>query len=140
MGSNLNATWNWKALFSCNPNLLSYAFSWLDYDEKAEDAVDYEDIEEQYEGPEVQAITEEDYLLPEKDYVSTQVSASVKGATSVFDDENYDEESEKENEADENNNTEVQTTTLSGFFYCDLNSLFNGRSILYMLIDDYNIK
>lgn len=90
--------------------------------------MDYEDIEEQYEGPEVQAITEEDYLLPEKDYVSTQVSASVKGATSVFDDENYDEESEKENEADENNNTEVQTTTLSGFFYCDLNSLFNGRS------------
>ncbi|KAI9196989.1 hypothetical protein LWI28_028796 [Acer negundo] len=33
-----------------------------DYDEKAEDAVDYEDIEEQYEGPEIQAASEEDYL------------------------------------------------------------------------------
>lgn len=86
-----------------------------DYDEKAEDAVDYEDIEEQYEGPEVQAVTEEDYLLPKKDYISTQVSASVKGVTSVFDDENYDEEdSEKETEADENN-TEVQTAPLLGF-------------------------
>lgn len=89
--------------------------SWLDYDEKAEDAVDYEDIEEQYEGPEVQAITEEDYLLPKKDYISSQASAPIKGTTSVFDDENYDEEeSEKETEADENN-AEVQTTNLSGF-------------------------
>ncbi|XP_017241541.1 transcription initiation factor TFIID subunit 1 isoform X2 [Daucus carota subsp. sativus] len=85
-----------------------------DYDEKAEDAVDYEDIEEQYEGPEVQAITEEDYLLPKKDYISSQASAPVKGTTSLFDDENYDEEeSEKETEADENN-AEVQTTNLSG--------------------------
>lgn len=85
-----------------------------DYDEKAEDAVDYEDIEDQYEGPEVQAITEEDYLLPKKDYISTQVSTSVKGVTSVFDDDNYDEEeSEKETEADENN-TEVQIAPSSG--------------------------
>lgn len=68
-----------------------------DYDEKAEDAVDYEDIEEQYEGPEIQAASEEDYLLPKKEYLSAGVSLStLKPTTSVFDDENYDEEIEQE--------------------------------------------
>jgi len=37
-----------------------------DYDEKAEDAVDYEDIDEEYDGPEVEAATEEDNLLSKK--------------------------------------------------------------------------
>ncbi|XP_047333970.1 transcription initiation factor TFIID subunit 1 [Impatiens glandulifera] len=64
-----------------------------DYGEKAEDAVDYEDIDEQYEGPEVQAASEEDYLLPKKDFYSTEVPLSdLKQTTSVFDDENYDED------------------------------------------------
>ncbi|CAK9163157.1 unnamed protein product [Ilex paraguariensis] len=64
-----------------------------DYDEKAEDAVDYEDIEEQYEGPEIQAATEEDYLLPKKDYFPSQFSvANLENKTSVFDDENYDDD------------------------------------------------
>ncbi|XP_075494271.1 transcription initiation factor TFIID subunit 1-like [Primulina tabacum] len=68
-----------------------------DYDKKAENAVDYEDIDEQYEGPEVQAATEEDYLLPKKDFFSKEVSVTtLENATSVFDDENYDEDDEAE--------------------------------------------
>ncbi|KAG8650399.1 transcription initiation factor TFIID subunit 1 isoform X2 [Manihot esculenta] len=70
-----------------------------DYDEKAEDAVDYEDFDEQYEGPEIQAASEEDYLLPKKEYFSSQVPlATLEPETSVFDDENYDEEEETEKE------------------------------------------
>lgn len=66
-----------------------------DYDEKAEDAVDYEDIEEQYDGPEVEAVTEEDNLLPKKEYFSTNVYiSSLDKKATVFDDEDYDEEEE----------------------------------------------
>ena len=54
---------------------------------KAENAVDYEDIDEQYEGPEVQALTEEDYLLPKSDYVSTTVP--LVASSSLFNEENY---------------------------------------------------
>ncbi|CAA0807360.1 Transcription initiation factor TFIID subunit 1 [Striga hermonthica] len=65
-----------------------------DYDQKAENAVDYEDINEAYEGPEVHA-TEEDFLLPKKDFFSKEVSVSSMGnKTSVFDDDNYDDEDE----------------------------------------------
>ncbi|XP_048320422.2 transcription initiation factor TFIID subunit 1 isoform X2 [Ziziphus jujuba] len=74
-----------------------------DYDEKAEDAIDYEDIEEQYEGPEIQAASEEDYLLPKKEYLSADVSLSaLKPTASVFDDENYDEEIEQEHDVVDN--------------------------------------
>nr|XP_051203565.1 transcription initiation factor TFIID subunit 1 isoform X4 [Lolium perenne] len=66
-----------------------------DYDEKAEDAVDYEDIDEQYDGPEVEAATEEDHLLSKKDYFSSNTMlASVNSKVSVFEDENYDEDEE----------------------------------------------
>ncbi|KAJ0920891.1 putative chromatin remodeler Bromodomain family [Helianthus annuus] len=88
-----------------------------DYDQKAEDAVDYEDIDEQYEGPEVQALTEEDYLLPKSDYVSTTVTAPLTTSSSLFDDENYDEEEEEElpKELDHvDNNDQVQNTSVSG--------------------------
>ena len=85
----------------------------LDYDEKAEDAVDYEDFDEQYEGPEIQATSEEDHLLPKKEYFSTDVSLASLKPTSVFDDENYDEELEQEHEVVDNN-LEVQTTSLTG--------------------------
>ncbi|KAJ0790702.1 putative TAFII-230 TBP-binding, transcription initiation factor TFIID subunit 1 [Helianthus annuus] len=88
-----------------------------DYDQKAEDAVDYEDIDEQYEGPEVQALTEEDYLLPKSDYVSTTVTAPLTTSSSLFDDENYDEEDEEElpKELDHvDNNDQVQNTSVSG--------------------------
>ncbi|KAL6873418.1 hypothetical protein ACP4OV_013500 [Aristida adscensionis] len=72
-----------------------------DYDEKAEDAVDYEDIDEEYDGPEVEATTEEDNVLSKKDYLSSAaVYASANNAVSVFDDENYDEDEEPPN-ADE---------------------------------------
>ncbi|KAK7837167.1 transcription initiation factor tfiid subunit 1 [Quercus suber] len=85
----------------------------VDYDEKAEDAVDYEDFDEQYEGPEIQATSEEDHLLPKKEYFSTEVSLASLKPTSVFDDENYDEELEQEHEVVDNN-LEVQTTSLTG--------------------------
>lgn len=84
-----------------------------DYDEKAEDAVDYEDIDEQYEGPEIQATTEEDYLLPKKEYFSAEVSIATLKPLSVFDDENYDEELEPEHESVDNN-LQVQTISPTG--------------------------
>ncbi|PSS26188.1 Transcription initiation factor TFIID subunit like [Actinidia chinensis var. chinensis] len=88
-----------------------------DYDEKAEDAVDYEDIDEQYDGPEIQTATEEDYLLPKKDYFATEIPlATLEQKTSVFDDENYDddeEEFEKGHELDDTS-AEVQNRPSSG--------------------------
>ncbi|XP_010535990.1 PREDICTED: transcription initiation factor TFIID subunit 1 isoform X2 [Tarenaya hassleriana] len=68
-----------------------------DYDRKAEDAVDYEDIDEEYDGPEIQVVSEEDHLLPKKEYFAAEVSfASLKTKSSVFDEEDYDEEEESE--------------------------------------------
>ncbi|KAK0585829.1 hypothetical protein LWI29_034578 [Acer saccharum] len=87
-----------------------------DYGEKAEDAVDYEYIDEQYEGPEIQAASEEDYLLPKKDFFSAGVSLiTLKPTTSLFDDEDYDEheEFEKEHEVVDKE-IEVSTVPLSG--------------------------
>ncbi|XP_047975117.1 transcription initiation factor TFIID subunit 1 [Salvia hispanica] len=70
-----------------------------DYDRKAENAIDYEDIDEQYEGPEIQSATEEDFLLPKKDFFSKEVSvASLDNRNSLFDDENYDEDDDLENQ------------------------------------------
>ncbi|KAL1212995.1 Transcription initiation factor TFIID subunit 1 [Cardamine amara subsp. amara] len=70
-----------------------------DYDRKAEDAVDYEDIDEEYDGPEVQVVSEEDHLLPKKEYFSTAVAVgNLNSRASVFDDEDYDEEEEQEEE------------------------------------------
>ncbi|KAH9697575.1 transcription initiation factor TFIID subunit 1 [Citrus sinensis] len=87
-----------------------------DYDEKAEDAVDYEDMDEQYEGPEIQIASEEDYLLPKKEYFAAEVSlAALKPTAFPFDDENYDEDEELEKEHEEvDKETEDTTTTLSG--------------------------
>lgn len=92
----------------------------LDYDEKDEDAVDYEDIDEQYEGPEIQAAIE-DYVLPKKEYFSSEVSlVTLEAKSSVFDDENYDEDEEQEVVTEPtavDKNLEVQTTTLSGLLF-----------------------
>lgn len=91
--------------------------SLIDYDAKAEDAVNYEDIEEQYEGPEVQATSEEDYLLPKKDFFSSEVSlGTAEHTNSVFDDENYDEDVECENNqgAVERQDETTVITTISG--------------------------
>ncbi|PKU85465.1 Transcription initiation factor TFIID subunit 1 [Dendrobium catenatum] len=64
-----------------------------DFYEKAEDAVDYEDIDEQYDGPEVQAATEEDHLLPRKEYFSSDAFlSSLNSKASIFDEEDYDED------------------------------------------------
>lgn len=68
-----------------------------DYKEKAADAVDYGDIDEEYDGPEVQVVTEEDHLLPKREYLSSAaVSGSLYSKASVFDDDDYDEEEEQE--------------------------------------------
>ncbi|XP_028793650.1 transcription initiation factor TFIID subunit 1 isoform X2 [Neltuma alba] len=80
-----------------------------DYGEKAEDAVDYEDIDEEYDGPETEAASEAEHLLSKKEFFSVGASLeALKSRSSVFDDENYDEESEKEqdlvNDASEVNN------------------------------------
>ncbi|KAL6847303.1 hypothetical protein ACP4OV_023156 [Aristida adscensionis] len=70
-----------------------------DYDEKAEHAVDYEDIDEEYDGPEVEKTVLEDNVIPEKDYFSSNaVYALVNSTTSVFDEENYDEVDEPLND------------------------------------------
>lgn len=87
-----------------------------DYEEKAENAVNYFDIDEDFEGPEIQAATEEDHLLPRKEYFSAQGSfATLEPTNSMFDDEDYDEEIEQEHEVVENN-IDVQTISLPGFF------------------------
>lgn len=69
----------------------------VDYNRKAEDAVDYEDIDEEYDGPEVQVVSEEDHLLSKKEYLSNKVALnSLNSRASVFDDEDYDEEEEEQ--------------------------------------------
>jgi len=111
----------------------------VDYDEKAEDAIDYEDIDEQYDGPEIQSATEEDHLLPKKDYISSNsFLASLDQKGSVFDEENYDEDEEtiKENEVVENNievksenNIEVKSSPSAGY-PLNLSVLFSSLPFL----------
>ncbi|KAJ8439619.1 hypothetical protein Cgig2_020995 [Carnegiea gigantea] len=102
--------------FRANMNTMrNWPSTWNDYDEKAEDAVDYEDIDEQYEGPEIEVATEEDHLLPKTEYLQTDVSAALEYKSSVFDDENYDEDEEtaKESEA------EIHTSKDEAFAFPD---------------------
>lgn len=81
-----------------------------DYDEKAENAIDYEDFDEEYDGPEIEAATEEDRLLPKKEYFTADVSSALEPKSSVFDDENYDEDEESEKEQEVvGKHTQVQT-------------------------------
>ncbi|KAK8955288.1 Transcription initiation factor TFIID subunit 1 [Platanthera guangdongensis] len=69
------------------------------YDEKAEDAIDYEDIDEQYDGPEIQAATENDDLLPSREYFSSDALFSyLNHKASIFDEDDYDEVEEAETE------------------------------------------
>ncbi|KAG5007883.1 hypothetical protein GLYMA_09G215000v4 [Glycine max] len=84
-----------------------------DCDVKAEDAVDYEDIDEEYDGPETEAANEEDYLLPKKEFFSSEASVCLESKASVFDDENYDEESEKEQDF-VNDDSKVYNIPLAG--------------------------
>ncbi|KAI5582750.1 hypothetical protein BDE02_07G105500 [Populus trichocarpa] len=84
-----------------------------DYDAKAEDAVDYEDFDEQYEGPEIQAVSEEDYLLSKKDYMLSESTLQPP----ISDDEDYDEGVKEELEKEpvvSDKKLEVQTASLSG--------------------------
>lgn len=117
---------------------ISSDFFWVllppDYDEKAEDAVDYEDIEEQYEGPEIQAASEEDNLLPEKDYLSAEVPfATLYDRTSVYDDENYDEDEENEKEQELVDKDATQTT-LSGLLCATLHPEFLIKMLVLTVI------
>ena len=90
----------------------------LDYDAKAEDAVDYEDFDEQYEGPEIQGVSEEDYLLSKKNYILSE--SSLQPPTS--DNEDYDEDVEEELEKEpvvSDKILEFQTASLSGLLLGD---------------------
>ncbi|XP_019445197.1 PREDICTED: transcription initiation factor TFIID subunit 1-like isoform X1 [Lupinus angustifolius] len=85
-----------------------------DCGEKAENAVDYEDIDEEYDGPETEAANEEDHLLPKMNFFSAEASLEVlESRASVFDDENYDEESEPEQDL-VNNDSKVDDISLTG--------------------------
>lgn len=57
-------------------------FQIADYDQKAEDAVDYEDIQEQYEGPEVQIAQQE---------MQFYAQVAIAGVPKIQED-NYDED------------------------------------------------
>ncbi|XP_061947008.1 transcription initiation factor TFIID subunit 1-like isoform X2 [Populus nigra] len=84
-----------------------------DYDAKAEDAVDYEDFDEQYEGPEIQGVSEEDYLLSKKNYILSD--STLQPPTS--DNEDYDEDVEEELEKEpvvSDKILEFQTASLTG--------------------------
>ncbi|XP_004288581.1 PREDICTED: transcription initiation factor TFIID subunit 1 isoform X1 [Fragaria vesca subsp. vesca] len=85
-----------------------------DYDEKAENAVNYFDIDEDFEGPETQAVTEEDHLLPKKEYLSAEVSWAKLQEAGDEVEENYDEESEREEEHEVVENDDVQSISVSG--------------------------
>jgi hypothetical protein len=96
--------------------------------------VDYEDIEEQYDGPEIEVKTEEDNLLPKKDYYSSNVySSSLNKKATVFDDEDYDEEeevaNEKEMEMDKVTEKEkVGDKPLEGSYHPGKNQFVNTES------------
>ncbi|PNY12755.1 transcription initiation factor TFIID subunit 1-a-like protein, partial [Trifolium pratense] len=84
-----------------------------DCGEKAEDAVDYEDIDEEYDGPETETANEEDHLLPKKDFFAVETSLeALESKISVFDDEDYDEESDKEQDL-VNNDAKVDNISLA---------------------------
>ncbi|KAJ6683565.1 hypothetical protein OIU85_007270 [Salix viminalis] len=84
------------------------------YDAKAEDAVDYEDFDEQYEGPEIQAVNEEGLLVVKKnDYILSE--STLQPPTS--DNEDYDEGVEEELEKEpvvSDKIIEIQAASLSG--------------------------
>ena len=90
-------------------------FCCTDYDVKAEDAVNFEDIDEDYDGPEVEATTEEDNVLSRKDYFSSNaVYASVNSTVSVFDEENYDEDDRMTNDIELHVKSVVQNCSSDG--------------------------
>lgn len=68
-----------------------------DYDQKADNAVDYEDIEEQYEGPEVQVGSEEDAGLSKDEsyYAEAALAGPSNLGAPILDEDNYDEEEEE---------------------------------------------
>lgn len=69
----------------------------VDYDRKADDAVDYEDIEEKYEGPEVQLRSQDEDAISQDQTFYAQ--AALENATvSLGEDEDYDEEDNYEKE------------------------------------------
>ncbi|CAN1821883.1 Transcription initiation factor TFIID subunit 1 [Linum perenne] len=99
-----------------------------DYNDKAEDAVDYEDIDEDYDGPEIQDAGEEEYLLPKKEYFSAEVSLStLRPTTSVFDDENYDEDEEDKEEEHVTTEDREVVNSLSGSLILFFELAFNTR-------------
>ena len=111
-------------------------FCCTDYDVKAEDAVNFEDIDEEYDGPEVEATTEEDNVLSRKDYFSSNaVYASANSTVSAFDEENYDDDGGMTNDIELHVKSVVQNGSSDGidpnselflcFFFYISNSSFS---------------
>jgi len=108
----------------------------LDYDAKAEDAVDYEDFDEQYEGPEIQGVSEEDYLLSKKNYILSE--STLQPPTS--DNEDYDEDVEEELEKEpvvSDKILEFQTASLTGLLLGDSHSFILIYIYIYMYVYIY---
>ncbi|KAG7631784.1 Bromodomain [Arabidopsis suecica] len=64
-----------------------------------ETSADYGSNDEEYDGPELQVVTEEDHLLPKREYLSAAFALSgLNSRASVFDDEDYDEQGGQEKE------------------------------------------
>lgn len=77
-------------------------------------------------------MTEEDYLLPKSDYVSTTVTAPLTTSSSLYDDENYDEDEEEElpkvlDKDNVDNNDQVPNASVSGLVMC--------RFVSYLYLD-----
>ncbi|KAG0629769.1 hypothetical protein M758_1G128800 [Ceratodon purpureus] len=70
-----------------------------DYDQKAEDAVDYEDIQEQYEGPEVQ--------LAQQD-MQSYANAALAGPIKLAEEDNYDDDDDIDIDIDSEQCTEAK--------------------------------
>lgn len=66
-----------------------YEVGIADYDQKAEDAVDYEDIQEQYEGPEVHLALQD---------MQFYAHAALAGPIKMAEEDNYDEEDDFDSE------------------------------------------
>lgn len=95
--------------YCSNPNLvlqclnltyiLNFEHHLVDYDQKAEDAVDYEDIQEQYEGPEVQ--------LAQQD-MQSYANAALAGPIKLAEEDNYDDDDDIDIDIDSEQCTEAK--------------------------------
>jgi hypothetical protein len=88
---------------------LFFPLLWLDYARKAENAVDYEDIQEEYDGPEVQVPVQDQQF-----YAQAALAVPLeKPGSFVADEDNYDEDEQDDEEKREEPEDVPITSTLS---------------------------